>query len=221
MLLTDDLIEEIIASGLDMIKFSLDGESPEENNFLRRNCDFHTVVSKIKRLIEVKQEKNASTPQIFIANTQFLKTDDSQDRQDIPDPPGYLIREFSGKYAGGIADYICCWAIRWPQMEINDAIYGHIPYRPNTETINYCDHVENTMTIRWNGDIIPCCYDLMSKIILGNIHKDNLSAVWNNNKYLKLRKSIHTKHFSPFCTNCIAVNSGEYLTIKPGAFASS
>ena len=106
-------------------------------------------------------------------------------------------------------------------MEIMDDIYGPISYQRNNETLNYCDHVESTVTIRWNGDIIPCCYDLSSNIILGNIHECNLAAIWNNNKYLKLRKSIDTKSFYHLCANCIVVNAGEYLTIKPDALVNS
>jgi radical SAM protein with 4Fe4S-binding SPASM domain len=219
MLLTDNLIKEIIDSGLDMIEFSLDGESPEENNFLRRNCDFRKVAGKIKRLIEFKQEKNAVSPQIFIANAQFLKQDDSP-KLHIPDPPEYLIREFSGRYAGGIAGYKCCWVIRWPQIEVISEIYRCLSIAGDHETKNYCDHVENVMTIRWNGDIVPCCHDLMSTMILGNIHKTKLIAIWNNTKYLKLRKSIHTMKYPPLCSNCHVLKSGQYLTLKPGAMRS-
>lgn len=31
----------------------------------------------------------------------------------------------------------------------------------------------NTLTIRYNGDVIPCCYDLTSKLVMcGKLFKD-------------------------------------------------
>ena len=65
MLLTGVLMEEIIDNGLDIIDFSLDGQSPEENNFLRRNSNFSTVVANIKRLIEVKREKGGNPRNLY------------------------------------------------------------------------------------------------------------------------------------------------------------
>lgn len=33
----------------------------------------------------------------------------------------------------------------------------------------------NTLTIRYNGDVIPCCYDLTSKLVMGNIQGQRLN----------------------------------------------
>ena len=51
MLLTDEMADLLIASELDHIEFSLDGTSPAESDFIRRNSDYGAVVANIKRLI--------------------------------------------------------------------------------------------------------------------------------------------------------------------------
>ena len=137
----------------------------------------------------------------------------SKDQQ--PDIPEYLEKAFSGKYADAIDEFKCTWAMRWPHMEVLDDVYD-IYFDPyDTETSNYCDHVEATITVRWNGDVVACCYDLTSQYVLGNILQDDLSTIWNNDKYIRLRQSINKKEFVPMCSNCNVVRSNVYLTIKP------
>jgi len=61
---------------------------------------------------------------------------------------------------------------------------------PEDEESNYCDHVNNLMTIRSNGDVVACCYDLTSKLVMGNIMKEDPFEIWNNDDYQLLRESI-------------------------------
>lgn len=122
MLLTKNKIPDIVSSGLDSIEFYLDGECPEENNFIRRNCDCAQVIQNIKNLIQYKREEKSDIPKILIASTQFL-TKEHYHEDLKPKIPGYLVRELSGKYFDEIADFKCTYAIRWPCMEILDNIF--------------------------------------------------------------------------------------------------
>lgn len=70
------------------------------------------------------------------------------------------------------------------------------------------------MTVRWNGDVVACCYDLTSQEVLGNVKQDSLENIWNNDKYLYLRGSIDQKMFVKLCDNCNVVKPKVYLTLK-------
>ncbi|MBA7489523.1 PqqA peptide cyclase [subsurface metagenome] len=61
--------------------------------------------------------------------------------------------------------------------------------RPN----NYCEWIYFTVTIQVNGDVVPCCRDPHGRIILGNVFKENIYNIWNNEKYRKLRKAVTTR----------------------------
>jgi len=104
--------------------------------------------------------------------------------------------------------------MRWPHIEIDEAIYGLYYHSPDEESKSYCDHTENTITVRWNGDIVACCYDLTSKEVLGNVNEDALEKIWNNDNYLNLRRSIDKKQFTELCNNCNVVKPAVYLTLK-------
>ena len=62
MLLNTKWIDTIINTGLDEIEISLDGLSFEENNFIRRGCDFDKVAKNVHHLIEMKKKQKSELP---------------------------------------------------------------------------------------------------------------------------------------------------------------
>ena len=217
MLMTESVINDIIDSNLDAIEFSLDGDTPETNDLVRRNSNYTKVVENVKALVNSKTQKNLDKPQVFISNTQFLSPEFSSDSKrlddKVPETPTYLLEEFSGEYADKVK-FKCTWAMRWPDVEIDQEIYGLYYDTNDLETKSYCDHTEQTMTVRWNGDVVACCYDLTSQEVLGNVKQDSLENIWNNDKYLYLRRSIDQKMFVKLCDNCNVVKPKVYLTLK-------
>lgn len=215
MLLTPSAIEAIVQSGLDAIEFSLDGLSPAQNNFIRRASDYKTVVANINALIAYKKRTGSAWPQIAISSTQFLPEPPETERYKhlAPPPPDYLREEFSDELAAGDINFKTTWAMQWPHMEVLTDVYDL--YQDADDSYgNQCDHVQSTMTVRWNGDVVACCYDLTSQFVLGNIHEANLSEIWNNHKYRGLRRSIDNQKFIPMCANCNVVRPNVYLLMK-------
>ncbi|KKL60605.1 hypothetical protein LCGC14_2203620, partial [marine sediment metagenome] len=58
------------------------------------------------------------------------------------------------------------------------------------------------ITIRWNGDVVPCCYDIMSEYVIGNIRENSLEEIWNNERYNNIRKGIEIGHPVEICGGC-------------------
>ena len=134
-------------------------------------------------------------------------------KDDQPETPDYLLDEFSGAYQGEIAGYKCFWAMRWPHMDLVDDLYD-VFYDPDGSDSNECDHVDSTMTIRWNGDVVACCYDLTSELVMGNVRESSLGTIWNDSRYLTLRQSIESSRFVDLCANCYVVRPNAYLLLK-------
>lgn len=211
MLLTKLLIAGLVDSGMDIVEFSLDGISPEQNDFIRRGCDYEKVVGNIKRLILCKKKASSGTPRIFISTTQFVNCQFPGENMEAR-VPDFLLEEFSGEYE--VEGFKATLAMRWPHMDIED-IYDVYLDPNDTAVINYCDHVYNTVTVRSNGDVVPCCYDLTSEYVMGNVLESDLASIWNNEKSVDIRKSIDQKKFMPLCDNCNVVKPKAYLSLKP------
>ena len=216
MLITDDMLIRIVESGLDSVEFSIDGQSPEENNAIRIGSDYHRVANTIKKLIRIKGERDNDKPTIFIANTQFA--DSGKAIQADPPPPRFMLDDFTGIYEESLA-FKTTWALCWPGLEsIKDSNFTKINQDVvSLEDVTYCPHPVETITIRWNGDVVACCYDLTSKYVLGNIKESNLANIWNNEKYKRLRRSIHDKQYLPLCYNCHVIRPHHFISLNSPA----
>ncbi|KKM25349.1 hypothetical protein LCGC14_1595890 [marine sediment metagenome] len=186
-LLYAESIKGILTSGLDAIEFSIDGKSPEENDTIRRGSNCQEIIGNIKELVEFKRLSDSRLPEICISNVQLKNHVNS----DVPETPKFLIEEF-----GESVMYKNTYAIKWP------AVASSFSKRPQILEKGYCPHLFETITIRWNGDVVPCCYDIMSEYVIGNIHENSLEEIWNNERYNNIRKGIETGHPVEICGGC-------------------
>lgn len=200
-LLDDLLIEQIIDSGIDIVEFSLDGVSPEENDKIRIGSNFQKIAENIKKLIILRNSRNLKKPQIYISNAQILSKSHQLDDIKVPQYLQDTFREISDDI-----EYKLVYMMSWPGMNLNT--------QPAKLENNFCDHIVNTFTIRWNGDVVPCCFDLINMMVMGNAVNENLEDIWNNEKYQNLRNDI--KNFNPpeLCKNCIVLSSKKRVLAK-------
>ena len=71
-----------------------------------------------------------------------------------------------------------------------------------------CKDLYRSMWVYWNGDVVPCCYDLTGKEILGNVNQNTLEEIWNGECYASFRKRIAEAVVQPIsepelCKHCL------------------
>lgn len=194
---------KLIESGIDAVEISLDGLSASESELIRVNSDTKKIVANIKELISLRSRMGSESPKISLVTTQFIRTKQTSFPLQPAAPPAWLLDEFRD-----MVDYKATYAIRWPHMKIGD--YEQLP-SPLGQDGNFCDHVLNTITIRYDGDVVPCCYDLTSKLVMGNITNQSLRAIWEGESYRRLRDSIAVRNFYSICRTCAVVKPPIYL----------
>ncbi len=79
---------------------------------------------------------------------------------------------------------------------------------------NECDHVLNTMTVRSDGTVVPCCYDLTTRMPMGNVIETTLAKIWNGEEYQSLRRSITGRDYKSICNSCGVVRPQIFLMPK-------
>lgn len=209
MVLNKKNSEKILNSGLDLIEVSLDGDSEIDSQNIRKKSKTNLIVENLKYLIKSKNDLKKKTPKICVSSTQFLKHSDDNPLSTPPPTPNWLLKLFSDH-----VEYKTTYALQWPHMGSIKENY-ELKAFPEDEESNYCDHVNNLMTIRSNGDVVACCYDLTSKLVMGNIMKEDPFEIWNNDDYQLLRESIKIKEYKSICANCAVVKPNKYLLKKP------
>ncbi len=218
MLLDKQAAGEMIDCGIDAVEFSLDGLSPEDNDRIRRGDDFRRVVTNVRRLLELKKSLNRSTPKVSIASTQFIDqalTDDlaqagSAVAETFPLAPLFL-RECFDDFPE--VEFLPTWAMLWPAMSLDRQRFSAFT-DTTPQHLTRCGHLDEVLTIRHNGDIVPCCLDLTSRYVIGNALEDGLEGVWNNPRMLAIRRAMATgRHIAP-CDSCLLVNTPVFLIRK-------
>jgi radical SAM protein with 4Fe4S-binding SPASM domain len=65
-----------------------------------------------------------------------------------------------------------------------------------------CSILWRSMTIHWDGSIVPCCTDLDGAFLLGTAREDDLWAIFNCKKMQNLRNTHLAHRFPPLCRHC-------------------
>lgn len=195
---------KLIESGLDEIEVSLDGESAEESEAIRINSDSAKIIRNLKSLIRARKSLGSKAI-INLVTTQFLRSEDELNHlgSHVAAIPKWLEVIF-----GDDVHYKPFIAMKWPHMKVST------DYRlmvGEGEDKNRCEHTYEALTIRANGEVVPCCYDLTSQLVMGNIFDQSLESIFNGEKYDKLRKSIDRQAYPELCSNCNKVRKPIYL----------
>jgi radical SAM protein with 4Fe4S-binding SPASM domain len=48
-----------------------------------------------------------------------------------------------------------------------------------------CWALLNTMSVLWDGRVVPCCMDYDGKLILGDVNKNTLTEIWHQSQWLR------------------------------------
>lgn len=66
-----------------------------------------------------------------------------------------------------------------------------------------CFRIWSQCVIRYNGDVLPCCFDKKGEYVLGNIDKTQMHEIWNSQHFNEFRlKVLKSKKNIPICSNC-------------------
>ncbi len=198
-LFSKSLIDAIVNSRLDQLQISIDSSSPENSDFHRRGSDTEKLISNVNSLVLAVKKSN-SPLSIEISTTQFFKSTDMYKDPYSAKPDASWIKHH--------VDYdlpiVGAWAMKWPRMNL-PSIYTaktYIDPTMNEAFDSSCDHVSNTITVRSDGTVVPCCYDLLSDLNMGNIYSKSILSIWESQPYFDLREDIGNANPCSTCKEC-------------------
>jgi radical SAM protein with 4Fe4S-binding SPASM domain len=187
-LLTEDLSQKIVKSGLDRLSFSFDGYTRETYESIRQGGDFEKTLANIIRLLEIKKAAGSKTPETAIEVINFEKLaapELAQAKQAFRDrfqdlPLGSFVMKELHNWAGDFD---------------KDA--------PRSK-YSVCPFPWNALIIFWDGIVYPCTQDFFGHYPLGNANKDSLETIWNSSRAVELRKKLACKDIQDLeaCSQC-------------------
>jgi radical SAM protein with 4Fe4S-binding SPASM domain len=87
--------------------------------------------------------------------------------------------------------------------------------KKNKRHYSPCAFLWYSMSISWDGTVVPCCIDVYKKYPLGNVHEHSLEALWNSENLVKLRKQICQGGYAEIelCSDCDVLWKSRFMGI--------
>lgn len=198
-LLNKDLSERLVKSGLDILRLSLEGFDKELYEKIRVGGSFDRLVDNVKEFRKIR-DTHGKKPMIEI-NTILIKEDMQYAKQFL-------------KFWNLLVDQI--------KFSIEQNQAGYSPHKIHPSLRKYftrkfpCHLLWSSMSIAWNGEVSACCIDFENKLLMGNINKNTLKQIWDNNLYNRYRKAqMHGKfNKMPLCGPCNGRMVSDYKIYK-------
>jgi radical SAM protein with 4Fe4S-binding SPASM domain len=66
-----------------------------------------------------------------------------------------------------------------------------------------CEYVFSTLVVNSNGDVVPCCYDIHSEHVMGNVYRQPLAEIWLGRKFRDFRRRVSARRDDiAICRHC-------------------
>jgi radical SAM protein with 4Fe4S-binding SPASM domain len=118
----------------------------------------------------------------------------------------------------GIAEEIqfkTTWAMQWPSGAPSSG-YDILWDDSSRKPVSSCSLIDDTLSIRANGDVVPCCFDLSSMEVLGNVADASLVDIWRGEAYQALRRDFAAGRYPKLCASCVVVTGDKFLLQQDG-----
>jgi radical SAM protein with 4Fe4S-binding SPASM domain len=200
--LTPRKAEEVVRSGLDRILISIDGSTQDVYEQYRIGGNLEKVIEGTKNLVEAKQRLKSPHPEIVF---QML----------VVRPNELQISEVEKLATSLGVDQLVLKTAQVYDFENGNSLiptiekYARYKQMPNgkwkikSELKNQCWKMWHSAVSTWDGQMIPCCFDKDAKYAMGNLQKETISEIWNNEKYKDFRsKILKSRSEIDICKNC-------------------
>lgn len=190
-LLNEERSRQILDSGLDFLSFSFDGYEKKVYEDIRIGADFDKTLNNILAFLSRKKELAKSAPYTTFTIIEF--SDCSFDEMKGKIKKNFMKRFNSLPLERFVIRKPHNWAGEYDTKESNS----------NKGSI-YCTFPWYSLTIFWDGSVLPCPQDFHGKLTLGNVRDSSLLQIWNGPREILLRENLSGQQYKNIvpCSTC-------------------
>lgn len=180
VLLNENMSKRLIEAGLDKIFFSFDSPHKEEYEKIRVGANFEETLNNIKKFVKIRDELGQDTP---LTRVSMVLMDINRNEY----------QEFVDLFKESVDVIVCLDYEDYTKEKIQEY---------NSEFA--CSQLWQRMIILADGDVLACCEDWKKENIVGNINKDRIKNIWQNEKYKYIRKLHKDGEYNriDICSKC-------------------
>lgn len=191
LLLTEDYINNVLKTGVNALKFSIEGYAPEVYKNIRIGGDFDRLFRNVVRMKELR-DRNESKLYIWIS-TILMKGNEN------------------------IVEFVKFWGPYCDEIEYA-GLSDHIGIVDNKDislaaewhTRKSCPQVKpfQELNVLSSGDVVICCVDFLGQCVLGNLLEQDFEEIWLSEKMKDIRQKADSDNLGDIdpCRNCSMAN---------------
>ena len=172
-LLTEERIGELLESGLDDIRISIDGFSKATFESVRRGLDYDTVYENTRNLIRIRNQKNKETS-IRIRMVELKENEGERNEW----------MEYWNSLIDENIDKVQVMPMHSWSGKVKDEEREKIEFYPNKP----CISVFSSFTINYNGEVQLCDSDIEQEMVMGNVVSESIEEIWRGEQFEKIRE---------------------------------
>ena len=170
-LLTEDKIYELLESGLDDLRISLDGFTKETYEKVRVGLKYDIVKSNVENLVRIRDKENSK---LSIRLRMVELEENANERNDWIKYWNSVVSE---------NDKVQLMPMHTWSGTIQEEEQKRIDFYADKP----CVSVFSSFTINYDGVVQLCDSDIEQRVILGDVNTQTIKEVWNGEKFEKIR----------------------------------
>ncbi len=194
MLLTPEMSEKLLDSGLSRLCFSIEALTPETYKKVRVGGDYDLVMTNIDTFLNLRAQRKQELP---VTRASLLLQEDNEHEVDA-------FREHWVKKVEYVAVQRYVPISPFNQEEDDDARAQAKSISPK-DGKQKCSYAWESVFIHGDGTALPCAAHKARKIAVGNIHKNTIHEIFNSSAMEELRMKHKTGNLEglKLCPSCI------------------
>ena len=217
VLLNAEARKGLLDSSLNFMAISMDGASKHTYESIRIGASFETLVENIRLFVKERNDKRLPYPSIdlqMVVTQKNIHEVDAFEKlaRDLGVERAYLKSLHIDRSKEDVdyvknleKDYFVNSTTLPTRYMVNK--HGHLELKDK----GLCPLKVRTPVITTDGDVLPCCFDIFSEHVLGNVTNQRFLDIWNSGKYIDFRRDLAMHRKLPMCANCLPSN---YKTIN-------
>jgi radical SAM protein with 4Fe4S-binding SPASM domain len=211
--------DRLVRAGVDMLMLSVDGVGPVHNEIRQEKRAWEMMMEGLDAVLEEKRRQKSVKPYVNVLAT--ISRDNVGHLEDIADWGAsrgidlltYYYSWFTNEENGHEHERVMqerfdvtpgSWKWPFPVMFIPDLAREDIPkyYGDPTTLFGYghCIQPWIVAEVMPNGDVATCRD--YPDYVCGNLQRDSLLEIWNNERYKAFRNSLRDDGLLPICARC-------------------
>ncbi|MBF0273652.1 MAG: SPASM domain-containing protein [Nitrospinae bacterium] len=204
IMLKKEIATNLLKANPSMIYLSLDGHDDGSFERIRGlKNSYRKSKEYLLNFLEIKKSLGVKT-KVLLSMIDF-----DQNKESIQQTKKYWEK------IDGIDEFLIKEFVKWDgkAADVNQLVNDSKRVRNKSKKV-VCKFPWKSMTVTWDGNVVPCCYDYNNRYILGNVEKQTLSEIWNGEKMQLLREEfIHNDVTNTLCSDCEMLYSNKSFSI--------